>query len=129
MPFVNDRERTIGTYLYGRRMYDVMRYWATEDRRRGRAVQGRQRLPPDLAGRRQGRRLDARSTRSTPHAPSWWPTFDADAIRHRKATAAADLSIGGPTLAAEALRAGLVDEVALFLHPVAVGWWHPCAAS
>ncbi|MEO6412216.1 MAG: dihydrofolate reductase family protein [Pedococcus sp.] len=122
--FINDRERTIGTYLYGRRMYDVMRYWATED------------TESDTASRAAGdyRRiwqaadkivvsttLDSVDTPRTELVT----TFDAKAIRHRKATAAADLSIGGPTLAAEALREGLVDEVSLFLHPVAVGGGTP----
>jgi riboflavin biosynthesis pyrimidine reductase len=46
-------------------------------------------------------------------------------LQHRKATAAADLGIGGPTLAAEAFRAGLVDEVSLYLHPISVGGGTP----
>jgi len=52
-------------------------------------------------------------------------SFDADDLARRKATATADLSIGGPTVAAEAFRAGLVDEVSLFLHPVSVGGGTP----
>ena len=118
--FVNDRERTIGTYLYGRRMYDVMRYWATEDPEAdtaSRAAGDYRRIWQAADKVVVSTTLDSVDTPRTELVAA----FDADAIRHRKATAAADLSIGGPTLAAEALRAGLVDEVGLFLHPLTVG--------
>ena len=122
--FVNDRERTIGTYLYGRRMYDVMRYWATDDADsdgQSRAATDYRRIWQAADKVVVSTTLDSVDTPRTELVAA----FDADAIRHRKATAAADLSIGGPTLAAEALRAGLVDEVGLFLHPVAVGGGTP----
>jgi dihydrofolate reductase len=122
--FVNDRERTVGTYLYGRRMYDVMRYWASEDD----AADG------SSAASREYRRIwqaaDKVVVSTTLESVDTARTrlvagFDAEAIRQLKAIAPSDLSIGGPTLAAEALRAGLVDEVGLFLHPVAVGGGTP----
>jgi dihydrofolate reductase len=47
--------------------------------------------------------------------------FDPEAVRQMKASAARDLSIGGPDLAAQAIRAGLVDEWHLFVAPVVVG--------
>ena len=122
--FVNERERPVGTYLYGRRMWDVMRYWATADHDADDAS------PASADYRRIWQAADkvvhSRSLAGvdTPRT-ELVAEFDAEAVRHRKATAAADLSIGGPTLAAEALRAGLVDEVALYLHPVSVGGGTP----
>lgn len=116
--FVNDRERPVGTYVYGRRMYDVMRYWATEgpddedpvssEYRRIWQASDKVVVSGSLGG------VDTPRTELV-------PTLDAVDLRRRKETAAADLSIGGPTLAAAALRAGLVDEVSLYLHPVSVG--------
>ena len=122
--FVNDRERTMGTYLYGRRMFEVMRYWATQDPetdRSSKAASDYRRIWQAADKVVVSTTLDSVDTPRTELVR----TFDAAAIGHRKATAAADLSIGGPTIAAEALRAGLVDEVALFLHPVAVGGGTP----
>jgi dihydrofolate reductase len=115
--FVNDTERPIGTYLYGRRMYEVMRGWETMD------------TPEQSVGRDfaelwraadkvvYSTTLEAVSTART----RLERTFDPAAVRQLKATAGRDLSIGGPHLAAEALRAGLVDEVRLWLTPVVVG--------
>ena len=122
--FVNDRERTVGTYLYGRRMYEVMRYWADSD--------------PEAdslsAASRDYRRIWQAADKvvfsttlrsvDTPRT-ELVPLLDPDALRRHKATATADLSIGGPTLAAHALRARLVDEIGLFLHPVTVGGGTP----
>ena len=121
--FVNDRERTIGTYVYGRRMYEVMRYWeggadvsdpspvSAEYRR---IWQSADKLVVSTS-------LEEVDTARTELVRS----FAAADLGHRKAAAAADLGIGGPTLAAEALRAGLVDEVSLYLHPVSVGGGTP----
>ena len=122
--FVNDRERMIGTYLYGRRMYAVMRYWATDDadaEAQSRAATDYRRIWQAADKVVVSTTLDSVDTPRTELVT----TFDADAIRHRKAAAAADLGIGGPTLVAQALRAGLVDEVGLFLHPVSVGGGTP----
>jgi dihydrofolate reductase len=121
--FVNDLERPIGTYVYGRRMYDVMRYWAGDD-----PTADASSVSADY--RRIWQSADKVVVSSsltmvdTPRT-ELVPAFDAGDLARRKATAAADLSIGGPTLAAEAFRAGLVDEVSLFLHPISVGGGTP----
>jgi dihydrofolate reductase len=121
--FVNDRERTIGTYLYGRRMFEVMRYWATEDAAADRS-------PASAEYRRIWQSADkvvysrSLATVDTPRT-RLLPELDVQALRRQKESAAADLSIGGPTLAAAAMAAGLVDEVALYLHPVSVGGGTP----
>jgi dihydrofolate reductase len=117
--FVNDLERPLGTYLYGRRMYEVMRYWDT-------APTGSDE-PPVVADYARiwqsadkvvfSRTLDAVDSARTRLARE----FDPEAVRALKADAEADLSVGGPTLAAQALAAGLVDECHLFVAPVVVG--------
>jgi dihydrofolate reductase len=114
--FVNDLERPIGTHLYGRRMYDVMTYWETADA--GAGVGG------DFA--RIWQSADKVVYSTTLESVSTARTqlerrLDPDAIRALKAQAAADISIGGPTLAGQALTAALVDECHLFVTPVVVG--------
>jgi dihydrofolate reductase len=116
--FVNDLERPVGTYLYGRRMYDVMKVWDDAAFAADSAV-GR-----DYAAIWQA--ADKVVYSSTLDAPSTPRTrversFDPEAVRRLKAEATADLSVGGPGLAAEALRAGLVDELHLLAVPVVVG--------
>jgi dihydrofolate reductase len=117
--FVNDQERPIGTYLYGRRMYDVMAVWQT--------MPDGPDEPPAIhdyaAIWRAADKVVYSRTLEAPRTPRTRieREFDAGAVRALKEAAAADLSIGGPALAAEALRAGLVDEVHLFLSPVVVG--------
>jgi dihydrofolate reductase len=117
--FVNDLERPIGTYLYGRRMYEVMAYWEKADE-----VTDQPRFTRDFAEIWQAAdkivystTLDNVSSARTRIER----VFDPDAIRRLKATAAVDVSIGGPELAAHALEAGLVDECRLFLTPIVVG--------
>ncbi|MGZ4708480.1 MAG: dihydrofolate reductase family protein [Acidimicrobiales bacterium] len=121
--FVNDLERPIGTYLYGRRMYDVMRYWDTAA-----AAGDPSPIVRDFAQIWQAADKVVYST--TMDAPSTARTrlegtFDPDAIRQLKATAGRDITVGGPELAAQAIRAGLVDEYQLFLTPVVVGGGNP----
>lgn len=116
--FVNELERPIGTHLYGRRLYDVMRYWEDPD------LSDQPRYIRDYAEIWQAadKVVYSRSLESTSTARTRIERqFDADAVRRLKGTAAADLSIGGPGLAADALRAGLVDELHQFLNPVVVG--------
>jgi dihydrofolate reductase len=117
--FVNDRERPIGTYLLGRRMYDVMKFWETAHTQADEPA-----VFLDYARIWQSadkivysRSLDRVTTART----RLEKTFDADAVRRLKAQARADLSVGGPHLAAEALRAGLVDELHLYLTPHVIG--------
>jgi dihydrofolate reductase len=117
--FVNDLERPVGTYLYGRRMYETMAGWETD---------------PILAAQSPVARDFAEIWRSaekivysrTLERPSTARTrierdFDAEAVRRLKAAAANDLTVAGPDLAASAFRAGLIDECHLFLAPVVVG--------
>jgi dihydrofolate reductase len=121
--FVNDLERPIGTYLYGRRMYEVMSFWQTPD-----TLPEQSPVVLDFAAIWQAadkivfsRTLEEASTPKTRIEQD----FDPEAIRQLKASADSDLSIGGPRLAAEALRAGLVDEFHLFVSPVVVGGGNP----
>jgi dihydrofolate reductase len=117
--FVNDREREIGTYLLGRRMYDVLVAWEdpkmleheqAEIRDYARVWLDRDKI---VYSRTLAEPVSARTRIE--------PQFDPDAVRAMKASAERDLSVGGPGLAAEAFAAGLVDEVNLLLSPVIVG--------
>ncbi len=117
--FVNDRERSIGTYLYGRRMYETMRYWEAPD-----ALAEQPAVVQDYAAIWRAADKVVYST-SLPEVSSARTRverdFDPATIRAMKARAPRDLSVGGPLLAAAALRAGLVDEYRAFVTPVAVG--------
>jgi len=121
--FVNDLERPVGTYLYGRRMYETMVFWES---------------PPDLVDQphvaqdfaKIWQRADKIVYSKTLENASSARTrieraFDPEAIRELKATARADVSVGGPELAAQAIEAGLVDEYHLFLVPIVVGGGKP----
>lgn len=114
--FANNLERDVGTHLYGRRMYEVMAAWET--------MADPDPIAEDFA--RIWRRADKVVYSTTLPEPSTQRTriertFDSEAVRAMKAGATQDISIGGPTLAAHALAAGLVDEIHLFLCPVIVG--------
>jgi dihydrofolate reductase len=117
--FVNELERSVGTYLYGRRMFETMVFWDS---------------PPDLAEQPPfvqdfakiwqsaekivySRTLPVAATARTRIERD----FDPEAVRQLKAAASRDLTVGGAELAAEAIEAGLVDEYQLFLVPVIVG--------
>ncbi|GAB3967047.1 dihydrofolate reductase family protein [Actinoallomurus acanthiterrae] len=118
--FVNDLERGIGTYLYGRRMYEVMLYWETV------SLDGPSSAAREYAG--IWRSADKIVYSSTLQTVSSERTrierrFDPDAVRALKEHG--NVSVGGPTLAAEAIQAGLVDEYHLFVTPVAVGGGTP----
>src|SRR5262245_21983240 len=115
---VNELERSVGTHLYGRRMYEVLVAWETL-------------------------RLDDQPCYIREYAQIWRsadkvvysstlrnaasartriePVFDPEAVRQLKASSERDLGIGGPRLAAEAFRAGLIDETYLFVAPIVVG--------
>ena len=125
--FITDLVRPIGTYLYGRRLYEAMAVWETH---------------PDLAAQSELRAdfanvwqtadkivytttLDAVSTSNTRIERR----FDPDAVRDMKTSAASDLTVGGSTLAAHAFNAGLVDECHFFVHPVLVGQGKPAFLS
>ena len=122
--FANDLERPIGTHLYGRRMYETMVYWETAPT--SGAVDDA--IHNDFAAIWQAADKVVYSTTLTEPASARTRiehTFDADAIRQLKDTTERDISIGGAALAAEALRAGLVDELQLLLVPVIVGGGKP----
>ena len=117
--FVNDLERPVGTYLYGRRMYEVMRYWETVH-----AVADQPPFVQDFAQIWQAadkivysRTLETVSSARTRIERD----FDPEAVRQMKASAERDISVGGPDLAAQAIRAGLVDELHLFVVLAVVG--------
>jgi len=119
--FVNDRERPIGTYLYGRRMYETMVYWESVP-----ITPEQDPVERDYTEIWQAADKVVYSTTLAADAISSARTrvertFDPDIVAGMKAAAAADISIGGPTLVARAIRAGLVDEYQLFLTPVVVG--------
>ena len=116
--FVNDLERPVGTYLYGRRMYEVMAFWETA----GGADQ-----PPfvrDFAElwRAADKVVYSKTLADVSSARTRIERdFDPDAVRRLKAMAERDLTVGGPGLAGQALAAGLVDECQFFVAPVVVG--------
>jgi dihydrofolate reductase len=115
---VNDLQRSIGTLLLGRRMYDVLVAWETIDTAdEPGVIQDFAELWRASDKIVYSRTLETASSARTRIDRS----FDPDAIRQMKATATRDLSVGGPDLAAQALRAGLVDEIHLFLSPIVVG--------
>ena len=121
--FLNDLERPIGTYLYGRRMYQTMVYWETADVRRDQspAEWDWMRLWQAADKVVYSRSVETASTARTRIVPD----FDPGAIRAMKDSAERDLTIGGPELAGQAFRAGLVDRCQLFLTPVLVGGGKP----
>jgi len=121
--FVNDLERPIGTHLYGRRLYEVMIGWETMHTLPDQTPQ-----TLDFAAIWQAaekvvysRTLDTVLTARTRIERD----FDPEAIRRLKAEADRDISIGGATLAGEAIRAGLVDELHLLVNPIVVGGGMP----
>jgi dihydrofolate reductase len=114
--FVNDEERPVGTYLYGRLMYETMAVWETlEDP--APAMRDFAQIWRAADKIVYSRTLDAPSTPRT----TLEREFDAGAVRRLKETSERDLSVGGPHLAAHAIRAGLVDECRLYLSPIVVG--------
>jgi dihydrofolate reductase len=116
--FVNDLERSIGTYLYGRRMYEVMVAWEAMDLA-GEPVVMRDYAQIWRAAEKivYSRTLDKVSSARTRIERD----FDLQAIRQMKAAAARDITVGGPHLAAQAMKAGLIDELHQFVTPIVVG--------
>ncbi len=117
--FVNDLERSVGTYLYGRRMYEVMSYWETAH-----TLADQPPFEQDFAEIWQGadkivysKTLETVSSARTRIERD----FDPEAVRQIKARAGRAISVGGPDLAAQAIKAGLVDELQLFVTPILVG--------
>jgi dihydrofolate reductase len=116
--YVNDLERSVGTHLYGRRMYEVMSYWETAG--------GADQRPYTRDYAEIWRAADKVVYSKTLETVSSARTriereFDPEAVRKLTAAAGRDLSVGGPELAAQAIAAGLVDDYHLFVVPVVVG--------
>jgi len=117
--YVNDLERPVGLYLYGRRMYEVMVGWESPE-----ATLGRNALAQDFADHwRSAHKLVYSRTLAAPISARTRVerTFDPTVIRQVKAGSHTDLAIGGASLAAQAFSASLVDECHLFVVPVVVG--------
>lgn len=117
--FVNDLERPVGIYLYGRRMYEVMLYWETahtlpDEPNVIRDFSELWRKAEKVVFSRTLEKVSSERTRIERN-------FDPDAVRQMKAEAGSDITVGGPDLAAQALGAGLVDEFHLFVAPMVVG--------
>lgn len=117
--FVNERGKSLGTYLYGRRMYDTMVFWETADKE-----QDMPKVFLDYA--RQWQAAEKIVFSKTLHETKSERTkiereFDPEAIREMKASSGHDISVDGPELAGQAIKAGLVDEFQLIICPVIVG--------
>ncbi|GGR38137.1 dihydrofolate reductase family protein [Agromyces mediolanus] len=116
--FINDRMRTVGTHLYGRRLYEVMRVWEDFD-------------PAELSPVEADFQEIWRATDKVVYSATLdeVPTprttlersFDPQTVREFARTAEADVLVGGAMLAAEALRAGIVDELSLYVAPCLLG--------
>src|SRR4051794_29872011 len=121
--FVTDLERSAGTYLYGRRLYETMAVWETDP-----SLGAQSDLMAAFATMWQAadkvvysRTVDEVATAKTRLERS----FDADAIRAMKASATGHLTVGGANLAGQAFAAGLIDECRLFIRPVVLGGGKP----
>jgi dihydrofolate reductase len=117
--FVNELERPVGTYLYGRRMYEAMVAWEAPP-----ALPDQSAATRDFAAIWQAAEKVVHSKTLVTVSSARTRIerdFDVDAVRRLKAGAARDVSVGGPALAAQAFRAGLVDECHLLLAPILVG--------
>jgi dihydrofolate reductase len=120
--FVNDLERPVGTHLYGRTLYEVMVGWQTMP------LDDEPDVVVDFATIWRAANKVVYSTTMTEASTPLTriePSFDPEAIRRFKETAASDISIGGSNLAAHAVRAGLVDDFHLLVNPVIVGGGTP----
>jgi dihydrofolate reductase len=117
--FVNDLERPIGTYLYGRRMYETMVFWETVSTEADEPA-----VFWDYARiwRAAEKIVYSRALQTVSSARTRIEReFDRDAVRRLKQSSGADIAVGGAELAGHAIGAGLVDECHLFLNPILVG--------
>jgi dihydrofolate reductase len=125
--FINDLERPIGTYLYGRRMYETMQFWETEGTGEASSQASR-----DFAHIwRAAEKVVYSRTLAQPSSPRTRieRDFDAGGVRALKAASGSDLTVGGANLAGQALTTGLVDECHLFLTPIVVGAGKPALSQ
>jgi dihydrofolate reductase len=125
--FITDLVRPVGTFLYGRRLYETMAVWETDP-----TLAAESELRADFANVWQAADKIVYSTTLGGVATANTRLergFDPDVVRDMKTSAASDLTVGGATLAAHAFDAGLVDECHLFVCPVLVGGGKPAFAS
>ncbi len=121
--FVNDLERPVGTYLYGRRMYETMLYWETAHTVPGQPSSVREFTSIWQAA---GKIVFSTTLPSVSSARTRIErNFDPGMIRQLKSATEHDMTVGGAGLAGQAINAGLVDELQLFLVPVLVGGGKP----
>jgi dihydrofolate reductase len=121
--FTTNLLRSVGTFLYGRRLYETMAVWETDA-----ALAAQSDLMADFASAWQAANKVVYSTTLTAVSTavtSLERRFDPAVVHQLKATAGSDITVGGANLAAQAMRAGLVDECQLFVWPVAVGGGKP----
>ncbi len=121
--FINSRERQIGTYLFGRKMYETVAVWESPD-----VLPNLTPTAMEFAPIWQAAEKIVYSTtlqRVTTAKTRLERRFEADVVRELKAGATRDLEVGGPTLAAHAIRAGLVDEYHLLIAPIIAGGGNP----
>jgi dihydrofolate reductase len=117
--FVNDLQRPIGTYLYGRRMYEVMVYWETAH-----TLPDQSPVEQDYTEiwRAADKVVYSRALKKVSSAKTRIERdFDPETVRQMKASESRDITVAGPNLAAQAIKAGLVDEYHLFVAPIVVG--------
>ena len=117
--FINDLERPVGTYLYGRRMYETMLYWETAH-----AEPGQPSFVREFTGIWQAAHkiVFSKTLKSVSSARTRIErNFDPDMVRQLKSATGHDMTVGGADLAGQAIKAGLVDELRLFLVPIVVG--------
>jgi dihydrofolate reductase len=120
---INSRERRIGTYLFGRKVYETMSVWESPDELPDLIPAAREYVPIWQAAEKI---VYSTTLRSVSAAKTRLErTFEADAVRDLKAGATRDLAVAGPELAAHAIRAGLVDEYHLLVAPVIAGGGNP----
>jgi len=120
---INHRERQVGTYLFGRKVYETMSVWETPEAIPDPTAHMLEFVPIWQAAEKivystKLQKVSAAKTRLE-------RKFDADGVRELKARATRDLAVAGPTLAAHAIRAGLVDEYNLLIAPVIAGGGNP----
>jgi dihydrofolate reductase len=121
--YINSRESQIGTYLFGRKVYESVAVWESPD-----VLPGLTPTALEFAPIWQAAEKIVYSTtlpRLTTARTRLERRFEPDVVRELKAGATRDLEVGGPTLAAQAIRAGLVDEYHLLIAPIIAGGGNP----
>jgi dihydrofolate reductase len=121
--FITELVRPVGTYLYGRRLYETMAVWETDP-----ALAAQSELGADFANvwKTADKIVYSTTLGGVPTADTRLERrFDPDAVRELKASATRDVTVGGAMLAARAFAAGLVDQCDVFVHPVLVGGGKP----